>query len=442
MNKLNNFLEEKVMPVAGRLACQKHLQAIRDGLALGMPLLIIGSIFLIIACLPIPGYKEFMTGIFGAGWKGKILYPVSATFDVMAIFASFGIAYRLAEKYNVDALSAGAISFASFLIVTPLRIPFTPDGMKEVFMVDGIPMNFMGSEGLFVAMVVAIISTEIYRKLIQKNIVINMPDGVPPAVSKSFTALIPAGIIMVLMLVLRIGIENTSFGNIHNIITQLLNAPLSKLGGSLGGAIISTFLIGLFWTTGIHGMSVVGAVMSPIWLTLMDQNRIAYMANANAQLPNIVTSQFFTLWVFLGGSGATLALTILLAFRAKSKQLKSLGKLSFGAAIFNINEPIVFGTPIVMNPMLMIPFIFVPVVTTLTTYLSMQMGLVGRPCGISVPWTTPIIISGYLASGGKISGAVIQIINLLLSLAIYYPFFRMWDKKKVEEEKAIEGITE
>ncbi|TCO76945.1 PTS cellobiose transporter subunit IIC [Marinisporobacter balticus] len=441
MNKVNYFLEEKVMPVAGRIANQKHLQSVRDGLALAMPLLIIGSLFLLISAFPIPGYREFMTGIFGDMWRSKILYPVNVTFDVMSIFASFGIAYRLAEKYSVDPLSAAAISLSSFLLVTPLVIPFTPTEMTETFMVNGIPIKYMGSQGLFVAIIIAIISTEIYRRFIQKDIVIKMPQGVPPAVSMSFAALIPAGFILSLMLVLRIGIEHTSFENIHNIITKLITVPLSLLGGSLGGIIISVFIVGLFWSMGIHGWAVVSAVMSPIWLILRDQNRMIFMADSNAILPNIATDQFFLLWVFLGGAGATLAFTILLTFRAKSKQLKSLGKLSFGSAIFNINEPIIFGSPIVMNPILMLPFIFIPVITALTTYFAMHIGFVEKPCGIAVPWTTPIIISGYLAAGGKISGSIMQIINFIISLALYYPFFRMWDKKKCEEEDIMEEMV-
>ncbi|SKC56869.1 PTS cellobiose transporter subunit IIC [Maledivibacter halophilus] len=440
MGKINSFLEEKVMPVAGRIADQKHLQSIRDGLILAMPLLIIGSLFLIIGFLPIPGYNDFMAGVFGEMWKTRLLYPVGATFDIMAIFASFGIAYRLAERYEVDPLSAGAISLAAFMLVTPHKIMFAAEGAAEAVEVGGvIPVGLMGSKGLFVAMFIALISTEIYRKIVQKNIIIKMPEGVPPAVSKSFAALIPALVVITVVWILRIGLEHTSFEHIHNVVGDLLTAPLSKLGGSLGGALVGVFLIDLLWTTGLHGSAVVGAVMNPIWLSLMDQNRMVFQADPTAALPNIVTLQFLDLWVFVGGSGATLVLAILLAFKSKSKQLKNLGKLSLGAGIFNINEPIVFGTPIVMNPILMIPFIFVPLVITLISYMAMKLGLVALPCGVAVPWTTPMLISGYLATGGRISGAVLQLVNFIIALALYYPFFKMWDNKKLEEENSMES---
>lgn len=130
----------------------------------------------------------------------------------------------------------------------------------------------------------------------------------------------------------------------------------------------------------------------------------------------------------------TFALVLLMLFRARSKQMKQLGKLSFGASLFNISEPIVFGTPIVMNPTLLIPFILAPLVSVIITYLAMDFGWVARPNGVLVPWTTPVLISGYLATGGKISGMVLQAVNIIVAMCIYYPFFRVWDKKKAQEE--------
>lgn len=166
------------MPVAGRIAAQRHLQALRDGIILTMPLIIIGSLFLILANLPIPGYPEFMAGIFGEQWADKLSYPVNVSFDIMALIATFGIAYRLAEKYDIDALSSGAIAVAAFLLATPYQIPFTPEGATEEILVSGgIPISLMGSKGLFVGMLIAMFSTEVYRWVVQKDIVVKMPDA-------------------------------------------------------------------------------------------------------------------------------------------------------------------------------------------------------------------------------------------------------------------------
>ncbi|CAM4062461.1 PTS cellobiose transporter subunit IIC [Bacillus manliponensis] len=428
------FLEKYFMPVAGKIAEQRHLQAVRDGIILTMPFLIIGSFFLIISSLPINGYSEFMANIFGDGWQKALGYPVNATFGMMALIASFGIAYRLAEKYKVDSLAVGALSVVSFLLVTPFQINFLGEGMKEAALVEGvIPAALMGSQGLFVAMIIAIISTEIYRFVVQKKIIIKMPESVPPAVTRSFAALVPGFVVITVVWILRLIVENTSFESMHNIVGQLLQEPLSALGASLFGAIIAVLLIHLLWACGIHGMAIVGGVMSPIWLSLMDQNRVAYQAGE--ELPNTVTAQFFDLWIFMGGSGVTLALVFAMLLFARSQQLKSLSRLSIGPGLFNINEMVTFGMPIVLNPLLLVPFILTPVVLTIISYFAMEWGLVARPSGVAVPWTTPIFISGYLASGGKISAVVLQLVNFAVAFCIYLPFLKIWDKQKLEEEQ-------
>jgi cellobiose PTS system EIIC component len=322
------------------------------------------------------------------------------------------------------------------MLATPYKVFFTPEGASEALEVGGaIPVALMGSKGLFVAMILAVLSTEIYRYIIQKNIVIKMPDGVPPAVSRSFIALIPAFAVFLVVWLIRIGLEATSFESIHNIINDLLATPLNALGSSLIGALIAVMLIQMLWSTGLHGAAIVGGVMGPIWLSLMDENRLIYQANPDAELPNIITQQFFDLWIYVGGSGATLALVFIMLVWARSQQLKNISRLSVGPGIFNINEPVTFGMPIVMNPLLIIPFIITPIVLVLITYFAMSWGWVAKPNGVAVPWTTPIGFSGYLATGGKISGVVIQIVNFIVAGLIYYPFFRIWDKQKLKEEQ-------
>jgi PTS system cellobiose-specific IIC component len=428
------FLEKYVMPVAGKVAEQRHLQAIRDGIILTMPFLIIGSFFLIISALPIPGYNNFMAGLFGESWQKALGYPVSATFNIMSLIATFGIAYRLGGYYKVDALASGALSLVTFLLATPFQVAYIVPSTKESVLVEGaIPAVLMGSQGLFVAMIIALISTELYRFIVQKKLIIKMPETVPPAVTRSFAALVPGFIVVTVIWILRLMIENTSFGSIHNIVGQILQEPLSALGASLWGAVIAVIIVHVLWACGIHGAAIVGGVMSPIWLSLMDQNRIAFQAGQD--VPNTVTTQFFDLWIYMGGSGATLALVVGMLLFARSQQLKSLGRLSIAPGIFNINEMVTFGMPIVMNPLLLIPFILVPVVLTVVSYFAMEWGWVARPSGAAVPWTTPILFSGYLGSGGKLSGVVLQLVNFALAFFIYLPFLKIWDKQKVAEEK-------
>jgi PTS system cellobiose-specific IIC component len=171
----------------------------------------------------------------------------------------------------------------------------------------------------------------------------------------------------------------------------------------------------------------------------MDENRIAFQNGT--ELPNIVTKQFIEVWINIGGSGATFTLVVAMILFARSQQMKQLGRLSTGPGIFNINEPVIFGMPVVLNPLMMVPFILTPVVLVIITYVSMQTGLVAKPAGIAVPWTTPPILSGYLATGGKISGAVIQVVNMAVAFLIYFPFFKMWDVQKYKEERQLEDLT-
>lgn len=434
MPKPNILLERYVLPFALKIASQKHVLSVRDGIILNMPFMLIGSFFLIFAYLPIPSYANMMGEIFGAAWREKLLYPVKATYDIMAIISSFGIAYRLAEKYkSLDPLTTGAVSLVAFILTIPQNTLFQPlNGATEQIVKGVLPMNFIGSQGLFVAIVIAILSTEIYRFVHDRNFVINMPAGVPPAVAKSFLALIPGFAVMAVVLALRLGVEATPFGNINNMIATIIGIPMHHIGGTLPGMIFSVILIGLLWMVGLHGDAIVLVFIQPVWLSNMSENLTAFQAGQ--PIPHIITQQFYDLWIAPGGTGALLGLVIFMLIRARSAQMKQLGKIAAPGCLFNISEPMVFGIPLVMNPYFAIPFILTPVVLVIVTYTAMATGLVTPPVGIALPFTTPIFISGYLATGGHISGTVIQVVNLAISLVIYYPFFRAWDRLKYKEE--------
>lgn len=430
MSKLNTNLEKYFLPVAMKISSQTHIQAVRDGLTLTMPLLIVGSIFLIFGYLPIPGYPEFMTKIFGELWKTRILYPVQVTYDVMALLISVGVAYRLAEKRKVDPISCGAISLTAFLLLTPFTISFKHS--EEILKITGIDLGLIGSKGIFVAILVGLATTELMKMAVDKNWIIKMPDSVPPAVSKSFSALIPAMITIIITLIIRIGFEATSFTHIHNFITAILGKPLTILGGSFIGTILAVLAAQLLWSMGLHGASIVGSVMTPIWLAMMDENRLAFQAGL--EIPHISTSSFIFFASKVGGSGLTLSLVVFMLFFSKSKQLKEIGKMSLGPGIFNINEPVIFGTPIVMNPILMIPFIIAPLVSTTIIYFAMKYGVIAMTNGVNVPWTLPAPVYGYLITGGKLSGAIGGFIPLIVSAIVYYPFFKIYDEQKYKEE--------
>ena len=425
-------MEEKVLAFGSKVASQRHLAAIKDGMMLSIPFLIVGSIFLIIANLPIASYMNYMqTDPQGMVFKQWLTYPVTATFDMIAIISLLGISYNLAKSYNLNTIISVSLSFISFVLVTPL-VHVVGDTTLIA-----LSTKYTGSQGLFVAILISLFSVEMYRIITKKNIVIKMPESVPDAVSKSFAALIPAGIIVIILLAVKIGLEQTAFDNIHNVIATLLTEPLTKISGSFWGAIAIILFMQIMWCCGIHGAAVVWGVMLPVLNVMMDANRVAF-ENGQA-IPNILTKEWFNVFVMIGGSGGTLGLVVLMVFFAKSTQLKEIGKLSIGAAIFNVNEPVLFGLPIVMNPVLMIPFIFGPVIVTMISYGAMYFNIVARVVTV-VPFTMPVGIGGFLLTGGNISGAILQIVNLLILTLIYYPFFKAYDKQLLNEENGITSV--
>lgn len=322
----------------------------------------------------------------------------------------------------------------AFLLTIPQHTLFAPVVGAEAMMVKGVlPMNFIGSQGLFVAILIALLSTEIYRFVHNRDLVITMPEGVPPAVAKSFLSLVPGFCVLAVVLALRLIVEATPFGDINTMIATIIGIPMHHIGGTLPGMIFSVVLIGLLWTLGLHGDAIVLVFIQPIWLSNMSENLTAFQNNQ--PIPHIITQQFYDLWIAPGGTGALLGLVIFMLIRSRSAQMKQLGRIAAPGCLFNISEPMVFGIPLVMNPYFFLPFILTPVVLVIVTYTAMATGLVTPPVGIALPFTTPIFISGYLATGGHISGTVIQVVNLAISMVIYYPFFRVWDKQKYREEQ-------
>lgn len=417
---------EKIEMIAGEIGNQKHLRALRDGIILGMPLIIIGSFFLILGNLPIPGYVE-MLGDWGL--TPIINKIVNGSFGIMALVASFGIARSLANTYKVDGTSAGIISLSSFLIVTPNVVSDSGSG---------VPYQYVGSNGLFVAIIIALISAEIFRFFIQKDFIIKMPEGVPPAVGQSFAALLPGFMVIITWSIVYLLLTLADIGNIHEILTNTLGKPLSAVGSSIWGTLFIILLNSAFWFVGVHGANTINPVILPIWLQNTDANRLAFQAGE--ALPNIITNEFMMNFVWIGGGGATIGLVIALVLFSRSKKNKAMGKLTIAPGIFNINEPVLFGLPIVLNFKLLIPFILAPLATATITYIGMSTGLVARPAGIVVPWTMPPIISGYLATGGKISGAIVQVITVAVSTLIYFPFIKSADNASLKEEKEEENI--
>lgn len=286
----------------------------------------------------------------------------------------------------------------------------------------------MDAKGVFTAIVIGLLTVEVTRFLKTRNITIRMPEGVPPAVSSSFDALIPLGVNVILFYFISLIIQKISGMIIPQAILKTL-APAVKAVDSLPVIFLVSTLAQLFWFVGIHGAALVGAVVDPFKYANVAANAEAYMAGR--PLPYIFTDTFWAYYIVLGGSGATLGLT-LLYLRSKSKQLNGIGKIALLPAIFNINEPIIFGTPMVLNPIMFLPFVFVQGINGIIAYLLTKWGFV-RASFAAVPWTTPAPIGIFLATLDW-KAVVLVFILLALDIVLYFPFFKIYENQLVKEE--------
>ena len=430
MQKLEKFL----MPVANTLSKNKVLCAIRDGFLITVPITIVCSIFLLISNFPIQGFLDFMTSIFGPSWDSYCGRVVTVGFDCIALLSVLSIGYCYAREKGIDnRIGAGVTALVCFLIITPQSMSKTVEGLADAVSISGYGFKFFGTQGMFLAMLVGILAVEIFAFAVKKKLVIKLPDGVPPAVMDSFASLIPAGIAMIVFFVAGIIFSMTPYEYAHYFIYQVLQQPLVGLGKLAGFEVIYQFLSTLLWFFGINGPAVTNTVFSPIHKVLTVENYEA--AQAGLEMVNIFTSGFSDFFCNFGGGGSTLGLVFLMAFVAKSNRMKTLGRLSLPAGIFGINEPIIFGLPVVLNPIIAIPFNLCPVINTIIGYLATVTGIMPITLGVQLPWTCPAIFSGFLVTG-SIMGSVVQIVQIVLNVVIYYPFFKVMDDKYLAEEKA------
>lgn len=426
MKKITEFIERVFYPISIKFAQNKYLIALSHGLMVAMPVLIFGSLCILIADFPVPAFQEFMSASLGSiwdNWAWSILVP--ATIGLVSLLSLIGVATSLAEQENVDTLSSVVISICAFFIL----LVQTDDG--------GFKAIDFEARGLFMAMITALIATRIFAILVKKNVRIKLPESVPSFVANQFSAVVPAFIILPLFLIIRLGAEATSFGNVTDLMIHLIQAPLVGIGTTLGGTLVASFLNTFLWVFGIHGTSVTGAFMDPLWYAARFENLEVFRQGAELLRPHIATMDYANFFIFLGGTGLTFPLTILMTFKGKSERMKSVGKLSIVPGLFNVNEPVIFGLPIVLNPTMLIPFFLAPTVSILVSWFAMSNNIVPLPTGVTIPWTTPLFIGGWLMCNSW-KGGVLQVVVSVLSGVIYYPFFKTLDNQYHREEIELE----
>ncbi|MEO7020083.1 MAG: PTS transporter subunit EIIC [Ktedonobacteraceae bacterium] len=421
------WFERYLVPPLGTLASNVYLQAVRDAFILfTLPLILAGSLFLIVANPPVPALATLI-----APYQNAILVPFDLSFGLMALFLAFGVAYSLAQYRRTEPVQPGILAMVLFLIAA---VPVTD--LTKLTLGELLP--YLGGQGLLVAILVGILSTEVVRWFRSSRFTIKLPKTVPANVTRAFEALIPAVVLITLVWLLEWFISShvfidptTSHLTQYTVPILLMRVfePLVLAQDSYPAALVEIVLMMLLWSVGIHGMNVVMAIALPFWLSTIAANA-AHPSIAHG----IVTEPFFHIFTHLGGSGATWPLVIYM-LRSRSSQLRTVGKVALGPAIFNINEPVTFGVPMALNPLMMIPFILVPVIIVTVNYLAFALGLVHVPV-VMQPFTVPVGISGFIATGGDIRGSLLQAINLAISALLYYPFFKAWERILVTREEA------
>lgn len=429
MSKKFNFnkIIEKMMVFVN----MKGVIALKEGMLSILPLTVAGSVFLVIGQIPFESVNKAIDGVFGPNWTVPFMQVHAGTFAIMGLIACFSIAYSYVKNEGYEALPAGVLSVAAFFI-TLRSHAFSPSGEQ----IEGVLSKaWLGGQGIIAAILIGLSVGYIYSYFLRKEIVIKMPDTVPEGVANQFTALVPAAVIFFLSMVVYIIFEVLTGGTFIEWIYVALQIPLQGLTDSLPGVIGIAFFISFLWWFGVHGQSIVNGIVTALLTANALANTDMLIKTGElvvGQGAHVVTQQFLDSFLILSGSGITFGLVFAMLFAAKSKQYKTLGKVSLFPALFNINEPVIFGFPIVLNPLMFLPFVLVPIFAAVIVYGSIAIGFLQPFSGVILPWSTPLLVSGLFVAGWK--GLVIQVVILTMSTLVYYPFFRKQDDIALKEE--------
>ena len=446
-NKVFAFLEKYLMGPMGKVASFRIARAIMAAGMACIPFTIVGSMFLVLNV--IPQTFTFLEGFWNSTFfKIGDLYMLAnkATMGILALYFCLVIGYEYTKIYadeedlNVNPLNGALLSMFAYFMAIPQLV--MEDGKMVLVNIANKDMNIfkgwemsadgvtrLGTTGIFTAIIMSIIAVQLYRLCVKRKWIIKMPEAVPEGVSRSFTALIPAFLVAFVILTFT-GILVAFNTDIFKIIAVPFGFVVN-LTSSWAGILVIYFLIHALWIVGIHGANIIGAFITPIVLSNMQLN----IDGANIPF----AGEFQNTFVIIGGSGATLGLCLFIALLAKSEQLKVLGKASLVPGIFNINEPLVFGLPIVYNPFLAIPFFLAPMVSASIGYWTIKLELV-KPIIAQVPWPSPIGFGAFIGTAGSLMAVFVSIICAIVAFLIWLPFIKIYDSKLVEQEKGNDAL--
>lgn len=429
MEKLALKIQKVISPVADWMSRNKYIMGLAHAMQILVPIVLVGSFANLLANLGFVEYQAFLTQ-----YGFKIIFQTISfyTLSFVALFVVFLISYLVAKELeHVDPIQAGLTALVAFLIITPFGLL---GDVKTGLITAGraLPFTWLGTTGYFSAIVLGMLVPALMNWFIKRKIYIKMPQGVPAIVTDAFAALVPATFIFVSCSLISFFLTRTSFASLHQVIFTLIQTPLKAIGTSFPAYLTIQMSGTLAFFCGIHYNSV-ASVITPFLNIAALENQAAFAAGT--PIPNIINAAF-NIYAQPGGVGGTLGLALAMTFFSKSSRFKILSKVALIPAIFNINEPLIFGVPIMLNPILLIPYILTPFICINISYWSTVFGLVARLPGIAVGYTIPMVLSA-LMSGGGVSGAILQVVLVLVSIAIWFPFFKIIDQKALEEENLV-----
>ena len=415
-------IEQSITPLAGRLGQQKYVIAIRDGFTAALPFMIIGSFMLVFI---FPPFSPDTTNGFARGWldfsqhyREQLMLPFNLSMGVMTFFISVGIGASLGRQFQLDPVMSGLLAFMAFLLVAA---PYA-DGK--------ISTQYLSGQGIFTALITAIYSTRVYAWLKQNNITIRLPKEVPTGVARSFEILIPVLAIILTLHPLNLFIE-AQLGMIIPEAIMSLVKPLVAASDTLPAILLSVLVCQVLWFAGIHGALIVTGIMNPFWMANLSVNQAAMAAGT--AIPHIYVQGFWDHYLLIGGVGSTLPLALML-LRSKAVHLRTIGRMGVVPGVFNINEPILFGAPIIMNPLFFLPFVLVPMVNATLAYFALKLDLVSRVVSMT-PWTTPAPIGASWAANWSFSPVILCLICMATAMVMYLPFLKAYEKQLLAQER-------
>lgn len=434
------FLEKYLMGPMAKVSAWRPVRAIVAAGMASIPFTIVGSMFLVLSVIP----QAFPVSFIETIWENSIdklsplyLQAYNCTMGILSLYFAIVIGYEYTkifvdeEDLNVDPVYGALLSvFAFFLTIPELVISnntfdyLNVDGATiNGWTIGGNSLDRLSTSGMFTAVLMSILAVQLYKTCIRWAV--KMPDAVPEGVSRSFSALISVAVVAIVVLIIN-GVFVALGTDIYNVVAIPFGF-VKNIANSWIGIVVIYLLVHALWIVGIHGANIVMGLVTPILLANMAENangaQIAY------------AGEFTNSYVTMGGSGAMLLACVWLAFAARSSQLKMLGRAAMGPAIFNINEPLIFGLPVVYNPILALPFMIAPIVAATIGYWSIKLGFAAVSI-MQTPWQTPIGLGAYVGSGGSIGALITALLCAVASFIIWYPFLKMYDNQLLKEESA------